>query len=105
MSLSNFRLPSTQPDLGFVQVIADDGQVRAIARITREIIEDTFPNEDYRRDRFALVGRNLGVLRSIIQTKFDAGDYTDYADPLGTVSGNDKLIVIRRTDLVGHKLQ
>jgi hypothetical protein len=105
MSLSNFRLPSPQPDLGFVQVIADEGKVRAIARIAREIIEDAFPNENYHRDRFALVERNLGRLAPIIQTKFDAGDYTDYADSLGIMSGNDKLIVIDRADLVGHRLQ
>src|SRR5260221_372428 len=105
MSLSNFRLPSPQPDLGFVRIIADEGKIRAVAQIARDIIEDAFPNEDYRRDRFALVDRNLGVISPIIQAKFDASDYTDFADLLGIVSGNDKLIIIDRADLAGQHLQ
>ena len=105
MSLSNFRLPSPQPNLQFVQVIADEGKVRAVAQIGRDIIEDAFPNEDYHRDRFAVVGRNLGLLAPAIQTKFAAGDYADYTDSLGITSGNDKLIVIDRTDLAGHRLR
>ena len=105
MPLADFRLPSPQPNLEFVQVVANEGKVRAIAQIGREIIEDAFPNEDYHRDRFALVERNLGLLASIIQTKFDAGNYTDYTDSLGIASGKDKLIVVDRADLVGHLLQ
>jgi hypothetical protein len=101
MSLSNFRLPSPQPNLEFVQVVADEGKVRAVAQIGRETIEDAFPNEDYHRERFALVERNLKLLASIIQSKFAAGDYADYTDSLGVASGNDKLIVIDRADLVG----
>jgi len=105
MSLSNFRLPFPQPNLEFVTVVADEGKVRAFARIARDIIEDAFPDEDYHLGRFGMVGRNLGVFGPIIQAKFDAHDYTDHKDPLGIVSGNDKLIVIDRTALIGHKLQ
>jgi len=105
VSLSNFRLPSPQPNLEFVTVVADEGKVRAVVQIARAIIEDAFPDEDYHLLRFAIVGRNLDVLAPIIQAKFDAHDYTDYMDSLGIVSGNDKLIVIDRTDLVGRILQ
>jgi hypothetical protein len=105
MSLSNFRLPSPQPNHEFVTIVADEGKVRAVAQIAREIIEDAFPDEDYHLERFVIIGRNFGVLGPIIQAKFDAHNYMDYADSLGIVSGNDKLIVIDRTDLVGHKLQ
>src|SRR6202023_1820542 len=83
MSLSNFQLPLPQPNLEFVTVVADEGKVRAVARIAREIIEDAFPDEDYHLNRFTIVGRNLGVLRPIIQAKFDAHDNTDYTDRLG----------------------
>src|SRR5713101_5642664 len=101
MSLSNFWLPSPQPDLESVKVIADENTIRTVARIDRAIIEDRFPDEDYHRDRFAIVTRNLGLLAPIIQAKFDAGEYTDYRDSLGITSGNDKLIIIGGSDLVG----
>jgi hypothetical protein len=105
MSLLDFRLPPTQPNLEFVTVIADDGDVRVVAQIAREIIEDAFPDENFHRDRMAMVGRNLRLLGPIIQAKLDAGDYTDYADFLGFVRGNDKLITIDRNDLADRKLQ
>jgi hypothetical protein len=103
--LLNFRLPPNQRTLEFVVVIADEGKVRTVAQIPREIIEDTFPREDYHRDRLNLIARNLDVLRAIIQAKFNVQDYTDYTDSLGITSGNDKLIIIGREDLAGHKLR
>ncbi len=99
MSLLNFRLPLPQPNLEFVTVIADEGKVRAVAQIRREIIEDKLPNENYHRNRFAIVERNLGVLAPIIRAKYDAGHYTNYTDSFGVTSGNDKLIIIDRGDL------
>jgi hypothetical protein len=104
MSLLNFRLPSPQPDLEFVKVIADEGKVRAVAQVAREALDNGLTGEEYRRDRFAIVEKNLELLASIIQAKWDAGRYTDYTDSLGIKSGNDKLIVITRSDLVGLKL-
>jgi hypothetical protein len=41
----------------------------------------------------------------LFQAKGDAGDNTDYTDSLGTQSGNDKLVVITRSNLAGHKLR
>jgi hypothetical protein len=99
MSLLNFRLPLPQPNLEFVTVVADEGKVRAVAQIRREIIGDKLPNADYHKDRLDIVERNLGVLAPIIQAKYDAGRYTDYTDSLGITSGNDKLIIIDRIDL------
>jgi hypothetical protein len=105
MSFSKFRLPPSQPNLEFVTVIADEGDVRVVARIARDIIEDAFPDEKYHRDRLAVVGRNFGLLGPIIQAKFEAGDYTEYADSLGVRSGKDKLIIIDRNDLADRMLQ
>ncbi len=104
MSLSNFRLPLPQPDLEFVKVIADEGKVRAVAQVAREAIDDGLTGEEYRHNRFAIVEKNLGLVASVIQAKYDAGWYTDYTDSLGIKSGNDKLIVITRGDFVGLKL-
>jgi hypothetical protein len=104
MSLSNFRLPLPQPELEFVKVIADENKIRAVAQINRNIIEDRFPGHDYHRDRFAIVSRNLGLLAPVIQAKFDTGKYTDYRDSLGIASGNDKLIIIDGSDVVGLPL-
>ena len=104
MPLFNFRVPPGQSDLSHVEFIADDGKIRAIGRIKRDIIEDAFPNENYHRDRLAIVERNLGILEPIVQMKYDAADYTDYTDSLGIRSGNDKLIMIEIGDLSGYKL-
>jgi hypothetical protein len=103
MSLTNFRLPPHQTNLQYVKVISDEGKVRAVAQIARDIIEDSFPDENYHRDRFAIVERNLGVLASIIQRKYAAREYIDYTDDLGIKSGNDKLIVIDGSALLGRK--
>jgi hypothetical protein len=104
MSLSNFRLPSPQPDLEFVKVIADKGKVRAVAQVARGAIDDGLTGEEYQRSRFAIVEKNLELIGGIIQAKYDAGRYTDYTDSLGIKSGNDKLIVITRGDLMGRLL-
>jgi hypothetical protein len=71
----------------------------------RENSEHAFPDEKFHWDRLAVVGRNLRLLEPIIQAKIGARDYTDYADFLGVVSDNDKLVIIDRNDLGDRKLQ
>ena len=105
MPLSDFRIPSAQTNLQFVEIIADEGRMRAVARIERAIIEDAFPNEDYHKNRLQIIERNLGALAPIIQATYEAGQHTDYTDSLGITSGNDKLIVIGRNDLLGVRLR
>ena len=69
MPLSDFRIPSAQTNLQFVEIIADEGRMRGIARIERAIIEDAFPNEDYHKNRLRIIERNLGALAPIIQAR------------------------------------
>jgi hypothetical protein len=105
MTVDYFRIPPGQTDLSHVTIVADDGKMRAVGRISRDIIEDIAPNEEYRQKRFDIVERNLPVLAGIIRRKYEEGAFTDYTDSLGVTSGNDKLVEIERDDLVGHTLE
>src|SRR5947207_2893790 len=51
MAVDYFRIPPGQTDLSHVVIVADDGKMRAVGRISRDIIEDIAPNEDYRQKR------------------------------------------------------
>ena len=93
MPLSRFRLSPDQSDQSVVTVLADEGDVRAIAQISRRVIEDAFPKSDYFSERLTLVERNLGILAPIIQSKFDAHRYRS--------EGDNKWISIEPNDL-GH---
>lgn len=97
MSLSNFRLAPNQDDREFVTVLADEGDIRAIAQVARMVIEDAFPNKDYGSERLTLVERNLDNLGPIIQAKFDAGSYRD--------EGENKWIRIEPNDFGPVKLR
>jgi hypothetical protein len=99
--LTNFRLPTEQSEqISYVEVIADDGDVRVIARIAREAITDhSDQSVATPAQREAFVERNLRQLGEIIERKYRAGDHTVYgANP------NDRLVIISSGDLLSIRL-
>jgi hypothetical protein len=100
VTLAAFRLSEGQGDDSFVVVLADDGRVRVIARVSREAIDDCFQRRELtQRQRVALVESNLPHVARLIERKYLAGDHTIYTDRLGITDESNRLIIITYDDL------
>jgi hypothetical protein len=54
-------------------IIADDDKMRAVGRLSRDIIEDITLNEDYCQKPLD-IERNLPVLTGIVRRKYETGE-------------------------------
>jgi hypothetical protein len=100
VALRDFRLSEGQDNNDFVVVLADDGRIRVIARVTREAIEDYFElRGDTDQQRIALVAGNLPQIGRLIAQKYEVGQHTTYTDRFGITDEKNRLIVISLHDL------
>jgi hypothetical protein len=93
VALTDFWVPAEQEQvdpLSFVEVLADDGDVRIITRVDRKAIAE----RSTAAQRVEAVKSSLSLIGLLIERKYRAGDHTTY----GTNPSN-RLIVISRTDL------
>jgi hypothetical protein len=90
MSVTNFRLSPDQSEPSrYVEVIADDGDVRVIAQIDRKAIVELIHWETAQRGREAFVKRNMAQFAEVIRRKYRAEDHTMY----GAHPDNRKIII------------
>lgn len=100
MVLRDFRLSQGQGDDSFVVVLADDGKIRVITRITREAIEDYLKvSQCSHRQRIAFIERHLTQIARLISKKYEDGVYTTYTDGLGITDDKNKLVILTYDDL------
>jgi len=100
MGLSDFRLPEKQADGEFVDVLADDGETRVVARLPRSALEDYFGRASLTPgQRAAVVAGNLPQIGAVIGRKYLAREFGPYMNSWGAVEDTCCLIVVTLRDL------
>ena len=104
MALEDFRLCEDQNNSDpFVTVLAGDGKIRVITRVSRDAIDDHWQlSSSSQQQRVRLVQDNLNRISNIIARKYHARDHTRFTDRFGNTDENNRLITVDLADLEGE---
>jgi hypothetical protein len=100
MPLRDFRVQPTG-DGDKVTVLADDGDVRVITTIRRDVVDDLSPSKlATAEERADFIQRNLDRISGVIETKFRLGQFRS-----GGRDGHERFIDLETAYLRGLGLK
>jgi hypothetical protein len=101
VALTNFSAEYHYDSSDRVLVHAFDGRQMVLAFVSREAVDDAWPQRRLtKEDRKLLVARNLDVVGKLIAAKYEAGEVSIYH---GTGAQNFPQVIVASADLAAVK--